>query len=181
LTGIELLARFFSSGLFFMIVGGFMLYAAYRTIGTTHSVMSFVFVVAGVAILLFGTGTQGMGKMDTGPDPTSVLRYQVALAGGAGVVAFCVAAGMIAFPGQIKSAFLPSQSFIKLTVQGDGFHNDLEKYRYVATVNGTRVPTVQNEQFIEILAPYVPSPANNRFRVFLHLHSTTDLTSDLRP
>jgi hypothetical protein len=48
-----------TSGLFFMVVGIAFLVVAGSTITRTHSALTFVLVVVGVAILLYGTGTQG--------------------------------------------------------------------------------------------------------------------------
>jgi hypothetical protein len=39
-TALDLLGRFVSSGVFFMIIGAVLLRTAYETIGTTHSAMS---------------------------------------------------------------------------------------------------------------------------------------------
>jgi len=72
----DLTTRFTSSGLFFMIVGAIFLYVAFNTMGRTHAAMSFVFVVVGVAILLYGTGTQGIGDFDSGERAEQVARYR---------------------------------------------------------------------------------------------------------
>jgi hypothetical protein len=79
--------RTVSSGLFFMAVGCVFLVVAAYTMGETHSSLSFVLVVVGVAILLYGTGTQGMGQLDS---HVGTAKYKVAVAGGAGALAFGV-------------------------------------------------------------------------------------------
>jgi hypothetical protein len=168
---LDLLGRFFSSGVFFMIVGAILLRIAYDTIGVTHTAMTFVFVVVGVAILLYGTGTQGIAGVDPGAETDKIVRYHATLAGGAGALAFCVAAGIIAFPLQIKGAFLPNQNYIRLVVRGDtGFVEDIGHYRYVASVNSTRVPAVQRDDYIEIFAPYLPGATDVTLDVTLNLH-----------
>ena len=51
---------FFSSGIFFILLGGFLLYAAVFLIhGENHTSFTFIFVVLGVAILLYGTHPKG--------------------------------------------------------------------------------------------------------------------------
>src|SRR5688500_12353979 len=60
---------------FFMIVGSIFLYFAYDTLGRAHAAMSCVFVVVGVAILLYGTGTQGIGEFNPGENAEKVARY----------------------------------------------------------------------------------------------------------
>jgi hypothetical protein len=168
---LDLLGRFFASGVFFMIVGAVLLRIAYDTIGVTHTAMTFVFVVVGVAILLYGTGTQGIAGVDPGGETEKIVRYHATLAGGAGALAFCVAAGIIAFPLQIKGAFLPNQNYIRLVVRGDtGFVEDIGHYRYVASVNSTRVPAVQRDDYIEIFAPYLPGATDVTLDVTLNLH-----------
>src|SRR5262249_39091472 len=112
----EWLIAFPSSGLFFMIIGGAILWEAYATMGTAHSAMSFILVVVGVAILLYGTGTQGIGQWSSGQPSEQLASYKVAMAGGAGVIAFCVAGGIIAFRTQIKEAFRIEQGYMRFQI-----------------------------------------------------------------
>jgi hypothetical protein len=67
-VGYESLVEFSTSEIFFMIVSSIFIMIAYFTVGKTYAVMSFVFVVVGVAILLYGTGTQGIGCFNSGSD-----------------------------------------------------------------------------------------------------------------
>jgi hypothetical protein len=119
--------------------------------------------------------------LDTGEDATRVVKYQVALAGGAGVIAFCIAAGMIAFPAQIKSAFLPTQTFIRILVEGNGLPEEISNYYFVATVNSARVPTVLRDDHVEILAPYLPTPLDTTLHVVVNSHLTDVKSTRLLP
>lgn len=177
---LDLIGRFFNSGVFFMIVGTGFLGVAYYTIGATHTAISFVFVVLGVAILLFGTGTQGVGRLDSSSDVTQAYRYQVVLAGGAGVTAFCIAAGMIGFAPKIKETFSPRQTYLRLLLFVDSFA-ELEHYSYKASINGARVPTVQHEDHLEILAPYLPTSEEKDFNIDLRMQLLDPTLGYLNP
>jgi membrane protein implicated in regulation of membrane protease activity len=94
-------AAFTQSGIFFILLGLALLLVAYWGLGIVHTTFSFVLVVLGVAILLYGTGTQGMGRVERASDQA---KYNIALAGGAGVLSFCIAYG-IALLGEMQRAF----------------------------------------------------------------------------
>src|SRR6185312_5173823 len=96
------LMQFTTTGLFFMIVGCVFLLIAAVTLGPVHAAFSFVLVVVGVAILLFGTGTHSMGAFRS--DEASA-KYKVRIAGAAGILAFCIAFGIVKFSPEMKSAF----------------------------------------------------------------------------
>lgn len=161
-----LVMRFLSSGIFFMIVGTIFLGFAYHTMGQTHSAMSFVFVVVGVAILLYGTGTQGIGEFNSSDNVDKVAKYKVALAGGAGVLAFCVAGGIIAFSPAIKSAFQVEQKYVRFYIKGKGYQSDdIGRYIPDVRINGNPVPAVRRGDYIEVYAPYIPTRQPARFEI----------------
>jgi hypothetical protein len=167
----EAAARFFSSGIFFMIVGAIFLGIAYFTMTRTHAAMSFVLVVVGVAILLYGTGTQSMGQFDSGQNAEKVARYKVVLAGGAGVLAFCVAAGIIKFSGEMKSAFQIEQKYLRLHISGKGYQSDdIGRYVPDIRINGIAVPAARRGDHIEVYAPYLLSPDPVKFEIRVRLH-----------
>jgi len=59
---------FFSSGLFFMLLGGLIMYFGYRLSNDpfTHSAFVFLVVILGLALFLFGTGTSASGEGTSG-------------------------------------------------------------------------------------------------------------------
>ena len=57
-TWTNLVTAFFRSGFFFMLFGTAFLYFAFANGQRAHSAMTFILVVIGSAIVLFGTGTQ---------------------------------------------------------------------------------------------------------------------------
>jgi len=80
---------FFSSGLFFMLLGGLIMYFGYRLSSDpfTHSAFEFLVVILGLALFLFGTGTSASGEGTSG-------QVKVAIAGGAGVLAMVLGFGV---------------------------------------------------------------------------------------
>jgi hypothetical protein len=149
--------QFTSSGLFFMIVGaGFLLVAAI-TLNTAHASFSFVLVVIGVAVLLFGTGTQGVGE-------AQATGYKVAIAGGAGVIAFCVGWGIIHYADSIKTVFQIEKKYIRVVLVGVDGSSNLSSYVPVVpstllTDSNVALPCLVN--IIERLSGSVELPVFN--------------------
>jgi hypothetical protein len=169
---LDLLYSFFASGLFFMLVGGLFLWISYATVERTHAAMTFVFVVVGVAILLYGTGTQGIGSFDSGKSAVHIARYKVALAGGAGITAFCVAAGIIVYHEDMKKAFSVEQHYIRFYLSGTGGYqtSDIGLYIPDIRVNGNPTPAVRQGDHIVIYAPYVMNADSALFEIQANLY-----------
>lgn len=132
--------RFTTSGLFFMLIGGCLLYAAYETMGIAHPSLSFVMVVSGVAILLYGTGTQGVGEVDS-------HGYKVAIAGGAGVLALCIGWGIVSRSTDIKTAFQMQKQYIQVFIKPtqDGISPNLfSRYMTVVSLEGEEIPVARH-------------------------------------
>ena len=146
------IARTLSSGVFFMVVGTAFLWAAYSTMTETHTSFTFVLVVVGVAILLYGTGTQSVGQF--GSESTNA-KYKVAVAGGAGVLAFLVGFGIVEKSPQIQNAFQVEKKYFRYMIEPmeDGV-TDLRNYVALVEVNGERVPSVTRGRRIEVYVPY---------------------------
>jgi hypothetical protein len=106
---------FVSSGLFFMLFGSLILFFAYSTMSSTHSSFTFVLVVIGVAVLLYGTGTQGAGEFGGNHGGN---RYKAVIAGGAGVLAFSIGIGMVAKHAEIREAFQVERKYFRFPLYG---------------------------------------------------------------
>lgn len=146
---------FFGSGLFFMLVGGFILFLAFNTMSSTYAIFSFVLVVLGVAILLFGTGTQSMGEFDS--DSTTAARYKLRLAGGAGALAFASASGIVAYSYKMKEAFQIERKYIVVQVKakGDGT-SSFDGYAPPAfSISGSPIPVMRRGDYVIAYIPYV--------------------------
>ena len=141
-----------SSGLFFMVVGTAFLIVATATVGRIHAGTTFIFVVVGVAILLYGTGTQATGVFDA--SPTDNAKYKLRLAGGAGALAFAVGAGIVFFYDKINTAFREEFRYFEIIIPAadDGVTN-LENYIVGALVNDEQIPTKKRGKNVVVLVP----------------------------
>ncbi len=161
---------FFSSGVFFMIVGAAILYVAYQTLSTTHSSFSFILVVTGVAILLYGTGTQGVGEIESQADRA---KYKVQMAGGAGVLTFLTAFGIVWKSDDIKRAFQIEKRYFGLVMEpdvSDGRTVELDDFAAEITVNGLPAPSYRSGNQIVAHVPYFVTGEEQRFRIVATLH-----------
>lgn len=79
---------FFSSGVFYIIVGCLFLLVGYWISVTAHSAFVFLLAILGVALVLYGTGTNAAGSGSTG-------TIKVAIAGSAGVLALLLGFGVV--------------------------------------------------------------------------------------
>jgi hypothetical protein len=145
--------KFCSSGLFFIALGLAFLFIANWSMGRAHAGMTFVLVVLGVAVLLYGTGTQGTADLK---NDNNAAKYNVAIAGGAGVLAFCVAYGIIEFSPRMRDAFQVERKFVRLQVQSVG-REAIPFYAATFSIDGEEVPASRRNDVIEILVPYASS------------------------
>jgi len=154
---------FFSSGLFFILLGLGLLTVAFFGLGSVHTTFSFVLVVLGVAILLYGTGTQGMGRFES--DANSA-KYNVALAGGAGVLSFCVAVGIIHYYQPMKLAFDIQRKYVIAIVKpsGDG-SSTFTNYTGEFSIEGLAVPAMRRGNIMLIYVPFLESQTDKVQRV----------------
>lgn len=106
---------FFSTGIFFMIAGFCSLAVSYLLIqAETHTAFVFVLVVLGIALVLFGTGTQGAGELS---NAQSALKYKVSIFGGAGVLAFMAAYGIVLKHPEMNEAFAAQTHYLIVKIE----------------------------------------------------------------
>jgi hypothetical protein len=151
-SGLDRLAQFVSSGVFFILLGLTLLFVARSGLGIVHTSFSFVLVVLGTAILLFGTGTQGMGKLES---DAATAKYNVAIAGGAGVLALVIGFGMMKYAPQIQRTFDIETKYLVVRVQPqpDG-STDLSNYWGRFEIDGNAIPSSRRGKGFEVLIPY---------------------------
>jgi hypothetical protein len=142
--------RFFASGLFFIGLGGLLLKIAYETMGGTLSAFSFVLVVLGIAVLLYGTGTQGMARFQSGAS----AGYNVAIAGGAGALAFIAAWGITEKQTEMKTAFSVQKQYTRVPFKHIDNSEILGLYTFEFSIDGVAVPAMRQGNSLEILVPY---------------------------
>lgn len=161
---------FLSSGVFFMLVGALTLIFAFITMGTTHASFTFILVVVGVAILLYGTGTQGAGNFETS---AGEMKYKIGVAGGAGVLAFAVALGIVMKSNDIRDAFQVERKYARLIFRdpGDGV-GSMANYIAEVSVDGVPVPSYRSGDFIVAYLPFVAGLSDREVEIsanFFHV------------
>jgi hypothetical protein len=153
-TGWDRFWQVVSSGLFFMIIGTAFLAFATISIGRIHAGMTFIFfVVVGVAIVLYGTGTQATGSFDGGaPDTT----FKLSLAGGAGALAFAAAAGIVFFQNDINQAFREETRFLNVSIRvNTGAATVLQHFLFDGEVDGKPVAMmIEDKDSVVAIVPY---------------------------
>jgi hypothetical protein len=142
--------------LFFMVVGCAFLLAAALTMGRTHAAFTFVLVVLGVAILLYGTGTQGMGQLTS---EANAAKYNIGIAGGAGIIALAVAFGIVEKSEKMKTAFQIEKKYVRviLAPQNDGVSTFDSYVPEITKIDGTPVPALRRGEIVELFVPYFES------------------------
>lgn len=159
---------FVSSGFFFMIVGAATLWCAFYTMGNTHASFTFVLVVIGVAVLLYGTGTQGVGNFET---TAGEIKYKIGMAGGAGVLAFCVGLGIVEKSPDIKRAFQIEKKYLRLSfaATNDGV-SSFEDYVPEVIIDGVSAPVYRSgDQFVAFIT-YFDNRDLSKIRVVARFH-----------
>jgi hypothetical protein len=145
------------TSLFFIGLGIIFLYAAYKTMYQAHATFSFVLVVVGVAILLYGTGTHGAGSFDS---DIGAFTYKIGIAGGAGILALGVGYGLVKFSKEMRDAFQVEQKYVRLQIEptkGISEGNFASYFPDVTTRTGEIIPSLRRgTQLVEVYVPYLP-------------------------
>jgi hypothetical protein len=144
-----------NSGLFYILLGMFFLLVANWRMETTHASFTFVLVVLGVAVLLYGTGTQSAGNFTS--DATAA-KYNVAIAGGAGILALCVAFGMVKFAPEMANAFQVEQRYLRVLIRSSDGSSKIGQYTARFSTDGIPIPSVlRSNSYVEVFVPYTLS------------------------
>jgi hypothetical protein len=147
-----LFGDFFRSGLFFMLFGTAFLYFAFANGQRAHSAMTFILVVIGSAIVLFGTGTQATGDVDGTEEGRA---YKIKIAGGAGVMSLIIGFGLVQKGHDLKGVFRPERTIIVATLVAE--RSDvpaaLGDYYVEAYLDNLPVPVVRRDRVIELYIP----------------------------
>jgi hypothetical protein len=134
-------------GVLFIALGLSILIWARRDLEHVHTVFSFVQIVLGTAVFLFGTGTTGTGSADIG-------TYRLYVAGGAGVLAFAIGAGMAMKSQEMKDVFRQQAGFARASFAvtlGGVKSTNLESV--TARLNGEALPIYMNGGRVFVLVP----------------------------
>jgi hypothetical protein len=138
---------FFRSGLFYILLGGLLMYFGYRLSRDpfTHSAFVFLVVILGVALLLFGTGTSASGEGTSG-------TIKVAIAGGAGVLAMVLGFGVAYFRTDLTEVFNRQRDYGIVEISVDKPKSvpiDLDNFEAHASWGGTPLPLWKSKQRVE--------------------------------
>ena len=151
----EFAFAFPSSGLFFILMGTILLTIAHWRIETTHAAFTFVLVVLGVAVLLYGTGTQAAGNFNS---DTTVAKYNIAIAGGAGILALCTALGMVTYFREMADAFQVEKKYVRVLIKSSDDAAKISSYTSQFTIEGNPVPSaVRGNSYVEVYVPWISS------------------------
>ncbi|MGY4509275.1 hypothetical protein [Bradyrhizobium sp. USDA 3650] len=154
----EFCLGFTSSGLFYMLLGGVLLFIAQWRIETMHAAFTFVLVVLGIALLLYGTGTQSAGNFSS---DTTAAKYNVAIAGGAGVLALCVAFGMVTYYPMMADTFRAEKKYLRVLIKSTDGSSKIAYYTSQFFIDGTPIPSVlRGNSYIEVFVPYTLADLN---------------------
>lgn len=146
---------FFSSGVFFIVLGCAFLYASYETMFGTHSALTFVLVVVGVALILFGSGTQSMGEFEGGA--SQAYRAKIQLFGGAGATSMLIAMFFVYVSDGIERAFDVQGKYLEFLIRpGDkaGRPVPFDDLVTFVRLNGQDLPTFRRGDRFVVLIPY---------------------------
>ena len=171
----------FLTSLFLIALGIGFLAFAYKTMYEAHATFSFVLVVVGIAILLYGTGTQGAGNFES---DAGAVTFKIGIAGGAGILALCVGWGLLNYSTQMRTAFEIERRYVRISLVPLPGPSALKFSRYapnVTTSGGEIVPTLWRGNIVEIYVPYLPTEQSKILEVKLVDVSPSDRTEQLRP
>ncbi len=179
---LETFWQFFSSGVFFILLGLILLCVAYIALNIgVHTSFSFVLVVLGVAILLFGTGTQGIGKLES---KTATAQYNVAIAGGAGALAIAIGSGMVLFGPEMQRAFDLETRYVAAELRPHlDSNSSFEKYWAQFEIDGVPIASVQRGAAYIAYVPYFETQRDAVKHVWYKLlpKDSKDLDPNLQP
>jgi len=166
---------FFSSGNFYIVLGSLFLWAAFSKADDAHSALIFILVILGVAIVLYGTGTQAAGTGSAQAPTNDQIKANIAIAGGAGVLAAFFGFGIISYKDDLVGVFKRTIDYGVIELYLDTNNTTsattkFDQYEVVAHLPGSRpLPLWKNESSIQILVP------------ILNLKGVTDVNVVLRP
>ncbi len=153
---------FVGSAFFHILLGCAFLVAADRLTDRSHPSLVFLLAVLGVSIVLFGTGTQGIGSADV----PGVVPLKVYIAGGAGVLAAVFGFGILWQAEHVQSIFSKKVNYglIQLDVKrkqnaGDnlggstGIYNLAEARISATTRDSRQLHHIARSGSIEVLVP----------------------------
>ena len=146
----EALKAFFGSPFFFILLGIGFLLATYYYMDRTHPTFLFLLAILGVSIVLYGTGTQGVGTAQFKEVPVTVF-----VAGGAGVLAAVVGLGVVWQGERIQTVFSRARQFgLVILENNSGVKRNLNRlYISAKAQDGRDLHLISTDTKVQILVP----------------------------
>lgn len=146
------LKAFFATPFWYLLLGCLFLIVGYALSahGRTHSALVFIVVIMGVTLVLYGTGTQAAGTAGGG-------KWNVAIAGGAGVLALVLGFSVVEKRREIGEVFNRQRDYALVRLKlpnSTEIPVDLGKFDVQAHLSGHMpLPLAKTSEWVEILVP----------------------------
>jgi hypothetical protein len=152
---------FFSTGIFYIALGAIFLWIACKQSNQLHPALTFLIAILGVAVLLYGTGTQAAGSGNTG-------QLNVAIAGGAGVLAAVFGFGVLQYHDKIGKVFRYQKDYGVIELNSDVRILDFDNYDVTAELtDGAPLPQWKRRQMIGIMVPINAVGTRSEVTIFI--------------
>jgi hypothetical protein len=176
---------FFQSAVFYIMLGCMFLFTAYYLLDRSHSAFVFLLAILGIAIVLYGTGTQAAGTGRTGDDKVGP-NMNIAIAGGAGVLAAFFGFGVLHYQRDLAEVFKHNYDYgvLQLARGNQGQSISLSDFDITANLpDGRSLPLWKDKNSIHIMVPiYSESvPTDILVQVKQRSSSPADLNTDPVP
>ena len=140
---------FFSTPIFFIVLGCLFLIAAYRLMNETHPSFVFLLSILGISIVLYGTGTHSVGSADFKNVP-----IRVAVAGGAGVLAAVFGFGIVWQGDKIPEIFKSQRKYGLIQLTNGAKQYDFTKLFMSATsFEGMPLHVLTRSDLLQVVMP----------------------------
>lgn len=151
----EQIKLFFASPIFFIVLGSFFIYCGLILLDQTHSGFVFILAVLGIAMILFGTGSQAVASGTLPQNNTTSIS--VGIAGGAAALAAIFGYGIVSQETGIQDFFKRSvdYGYFELTTTGTANQTvDFEEQSVSAsTAEGTPLHLWKQTGLMQIMVP----------------------------
>ena len=168
-TNLQLLERgygeaktFFAAPFFYVVLGCAFLYISFQVLNVAHSAFVFLLAILGVAILLYGTGTQAAMTGRGGADRLGATGH-IAIAGGAGALAAFFGFGVVYMATDIQKVFKHTLDYGVLEIVAS---QALDGYDIQARHgDGRPLHQLRNENKAQILVPFYGTDSSSSVTV----------------
>ncbi len=163
------LKLFFASPMFFILLGALFIYCALVLLDETHTGFVFILAVLGIAMILFGTGSQAVlsGELP----PAAVGKISVGIAGGAAALAAIFGYGIVYLESGIQDFFKRTvdYGFLELTTAGTANQTvDLDDHIVGATtIEGRPLHLWKQTNRLQIMVPRYSQRGSSTIAVFI--------------